>query len=199
MVEPVVLLQMILFNVPNLNRSTSFFALSMSLRSKGKDDALGLRWSSMDFAISTLTGTALDGNSWSAPVSLLRPIDMCKIFPSNRARSRTSCKTSTLAIARISSLSALSFLVESFDGALSALSINSTLPAKCTACNLICGSNLVNGFANKRNTSNRILFLLFSSAFQGEEADLAIVNHSPITKRIDDTAESGTRTVLNCN
>ena len=56
---------------------------------------------------------------------------MCKAFPSYLARSRTSCKTSTLAMARINSLAAHCLVDESDDVVIwSTLRASNTLLAK---------------------------------------------------------------------
>ena len=55
---------------------------------------------------------------------------MCKAFPSYLARSRTSCKISTLAMARINSLAAHCLVDESDDVVWSTLRASNTLLAK---------------------------------------------------------------------
>ena len=57
----------------------------------------------------------------------------------------------------------------------------------------------MNGLANKRNTSNRMLLRFFASIFHGDGKYLDFVSHSPTMKMQDAIAESGTRTAFSSN
>ena len=62
--DAVGILQRTLLNVPKRNNSISFLAQANSSLSKGTDDALGLRLSSIDIAVSTLTEAEPEGGWW---------------------------------------------------------------------------------------------------------------------------------------